>query len=195
MVSAFRPWHTMRAMKRVHRTRDDWLSAALDALERDGEESVRITALARELGVSRSGFYWHFRDRAELLEALIDFWEREYTTVVIRQLAGENLGPRERLLAVADRVVLYDFTRFDPSMLAWARRDATLARRIAKSFRTRERYTATAFEELGFKGKDLKVRTHAFVAAISAECLMFPQTSKREGRKIAKAIAEILTKR
>ena len=103
--------------------------------------------------------------------------------------------PHERLLAIADVVVGNDFIRFDPSMLAWARRDAAIGRRIAKSFRVRERYVRNAFKELGFKGNDLEARTHGLVSAISTEQIIFRHGTKREARKIAMTIAEILVKR
>jgi AcrR family transcriptional regulator len=182
-------------MGRLHRTREHWLEAALNILEREGEQAVQITRLARELRVARSGFYWHFGDRSELLDAIIAFWEREYTTIVVRQLDADELLPRERLLAIADVVVANELSRFDPSMLAWARRDAAIGRRVAKSFRVRERYVRNAFKELGFKGNDLEARTHSFVSAISTEQIMFRHGTKREARKIAVTIAEILVKR
>ena len=40
-------------------------------LARHGIESVRVEVLARDLGVSKGSFYWHFRDRSELLEKLL----------------------------------------------------------------------------------------------------------------------------
>ena len=63
----------------------------MDVLEREGEQGIRVERLARELGIAKSGFYWHFRDREELLGAVIDFWEREYTSTVVLQLDAEGL--------------------------------------------------------------------------------------------------------
>ena len=182
-------------MARQNKTRDDWLKAALTVFEHEGEAAVQITRLARLLGVARSGFYWHFAHREELLEALVDFWDREYTTSVIRLMRAEDLPPRERLLAIADRVVENEFNRLDASMLAWARRDPKVAKQITKTYRARERFVGAAFEELGFKGEELKARTRAFVAAVSAEHLMFASASKRDARAVAKVVGELLTRR
>ena len=40
--------------------REDWIAAGLGALERGGVEAVAVVPLARELGVTRGSFYWHF---------------------------------------------------------------------------------------------------------------------------------------
>ena len=54
---------------------DNWLRAAETRLAQHGIESVRVEVLARDLGVSKGSFYWHFRDRNELLDKLLGRWE------------------------------------------------------------------------------------------------------------------------
>ena len=64
--------------------REDWTRAGLAALERDGVEAVAVVPLARELGVTRGSFYWHFASRDELLRRVLERWEREHSTDVLR---------------------------------------------------------------------------------------------------------------
>lgn len=85
--------------------RDDWTRAGLDALERDGVEAVAVVPLARELGVTRGSFYWHFASRDELLEAVLDRWEREHSTAVL-QAVSAIADPRVRLTEILERAVL-----------------------------------------------------------------------------------------
>ena len=54
--------------------RNAWLDAALDALYEEGEVGVRVEPLARRLGVTKGSFYHHFRDREELVAAMVDRW-------------------------------------------------------------------------------------------------------------------------
>ena len=42
-------------------------------------ESLRVERLAKHLGVAKSGFYWHFKDRHALLRKLLRYWVKEYT--------------------------------------------------------------------------------------------------------------------
>src|SRR5438876_12198166 len=58
-------------------TREDWLRAARLALLHRGPHGVRVEVLARTLGVTKGSFYWHFRDRRELMEILLREWEEE----------------------------------------------------------------------------------------------------------------------
>ena len=57
--------------------KDDWLRAARRALLIRGPNGVRVEPLARDLGVTKGSFYWHFSDRDDLLEALLVEWEQE----------------------------------------------------------------------------------------------------------------------
>ena len=49
-----------------------WLEAALEVLADKGIEAVKIGRLAERLDITRSGFYWHFKDRRDLLDHLLD---------------------------------------------------------------------------------------------------------------------------
>ena len=55
---------SLKKMKRASKA--EWLQGAPDALAKNGIEAIRIQPLARRLGISKSGFYWHFKDRHEL---------------------------------------------------------------------------------------------------------------------------------
>lgn len=56
---------------------DVWLRAAYDALLETGVDGVKIQPLAKRLGLSRTSFYWFFKDRKELLDALITLWRHK----------------------------------------------------------------------------------------------------------------------
>ena len=63
----------MSKQRRVGRvSKDQWLAAALEELEKGGIEAVRVERLARILNVARSGFYWHFKNRDDLYRHLLD---------------------------------------------------------------------------------------------------------------------------
>jgi AcrR family transcriptional regulator len=59
--------------------RDDWINGALGLLSTAGVDGVRIFHLAERLGVTSGSFYWHFKTRRELYDALVDYWERKLT--------------------------------------------------------------------------------------------------------------------
>jgi AcrR family transcriptional regulator len=56
--------------------RAQWLQAGLDALRKGGVGAVRVERLGAGLELTKGSFYHHFRDRAALLDALLEFWSR-----------------------------------------------------------------------------------------------------------------------
>lgn len=78
----------------------EWTEAALIALARDGLVGVAVEPLARGLGATKGSFYWHFADRAALIEATLELWEQRATTDTIARIAA-IADPRERLTELA----------------------------------------------------------------------------------------------
>ena len=64
-------------------TRQDWLNAALSVLKQGGVEAVKVADLAARMGVSRSSFYWYFKSRQDLLDALLDHWQDTNTSALV----------------------------------------------------------------------------------------------------------------
>lgn len=60
-------------------SREVWLGVARQALIDTGLDAVKIQPLAGRLGIARTSFYWFFRDRNELLDALLDSWDAQNT--------------------------------------------------------------------------------------------------------------------
>ncbi len=78
-------------------TKRDWVSAALAEVGRGGVANVRIEAIARELGVTKGSFYWHFKDRDALLIEMLRFWQETSTLRVATFIQTNIQDPRERL--------------------------------------------------------------------------------------------------
>ena len=49
-----------------------WLDAARQVFVETGVDAVKIQPLAERLALSRTSFYWFFKDRAALLNALLE---------------------------------------------------------------------------------------------------------------------------
>ena len=77
-------------------TAEDWLRAAARAIEEGGVAAVAVEPLAKQLGVTKGSFYWHFKNRDALLAATLAWWERESTEAVI-ELVEQIADPRARL--------------------------------------------------------------------------------------------------
>ena len=62
--------------------------AALGVIGERGVDQVTVEGLARDLGVTKGSFYWHFDDRAALIAAALELWERRATVAIIEGLDG-----------------------------------------------------------------------------------------------------------
>lgn len=78
-------------------SRDDWASAALDALSGGGLAAVAVEPLAVRLGTTKGSFYWHFRSRDELIAAALELWRQASTTSVIERVEAGDTSARGRL--------------------------------------------------------------------------------------------------
>jgi AcrR family transcriptional regulator len=121
--------------------RGDWLKAARMALLQGGVEAVRVEKLARNLHVTKGSFYWHFRDREELLEALLREWEIELMRDIIPQLNGRRGRAALELLLdlLVERVPLGEqgILPSDAAMYTWASVSPRVARRVNQTERKR----------------------------------------------------------
>ena len=70
--------------------RASWIDEGLQALASGGPDAVRVEPLAQVLGVTKGGFYWHFADRAALLEEMLDAWERVMVDEVIDRVESQG---------------------------------------------------------------------------------------------------------
>src|SRR5215207_10401271 len=77
--------------------RSSWIDHGLRALSAGGPDAVRVEPLARALGVTKGGFYWHFDDRDGLLAAMLDTWERTVVDEVVDRVEGDGVDARARL--------------------------------------------------------------------------------------------------
>jgi AcrR family transcriptional regulator len=182
-----------RKIKRT--TRDEWLSAALKLLGEKGVDGVKVERLARILGVSKGGFYWHFKNRRDFLKYLLDFWRHEYTEVVIENPDIRKGSPESRLHKVMNMIDEYELTKYEIPMRAWATHDPVAYQAVQEVYNIRMKTLRKIFSDLGFEGDDLEMRTRLFVCYHSWERPMYPGDSKRRLNRLQKLRLSLLTKK
>jgi AcrR family transcriptional regulator len=176
-------------------SRGEWLQAAAKMLESHSIVDVRIEALARALNVSKSGFYWHFKNRDALLEQLLDFWVHEVTEVITENPELLELDPLNRLYRTAEIILDYDLVRYEIGIRQWALTDMKVAAAVASVNKKRLEYISGALQELGFAGEDLEMRTLLFACYHSCESLMFREIPPERRRQLIKKRLDLITSR
>jgi AcrR family transcriptional regulator len=128
--------------------RSSWIDAGLRALAAGGPDAVRIEPLARALGVTKGGFYWHFEDRRALLEEMLDTWERVMIDDVIERVEGEGGDARDRLrrlFALASSPEGRRLLKVDLAIRDWSRREGAVAERLRRVDNRRMDYMRSLF--------------------------------------------------
>jgi len=108
-----------------------------------------VELLARDLKVSKGSFYWHFRDRGDLLSQVLGQWEKEEIHWLEAAVAGVHSAP-SRWARFINRCVAADRLRLEAAIRSWAREDATVAHRVAAIEKRRAAYLEAILGETGF---------------------------------------------
>ncbi len=141
-------------------TRLDWLLAAQEMLLADGVESVKILTLAKRLGVARASFYWHFLNRTELLEALLERWRETNTQAITVQAGLPSASIFEGVIHIfecwVDRT-LYE-PRLDFAIREWARRSEEVRRQVDIADDTRVEAVKQLYLRHGYDEQDAFIR-------------------------------------
>jgi AcrR family transcriptional regulator len=139
--------------------RERWERAALDALERGGLAAVAVEPLARALGVTKGSFYWHFKNRPELIAATVARWERLHVDGPLEAVAA-IADPRERLLELLGKAGAKPPSIF--IRLLDAVDEPVVRAAVARAAEARVAFLAQAFGELGLS--PAKARRQALLA-------------------------------
>jgi len=141
-------------------TRDEWLCAALAVLTSDGVEAVKIADLAAQLQVSRSSFYWYFRNRTDLLDALLAHWQSTNTAALVAQANAPAATITEAVCNVFRCNIdtrLYDPT-LDFAIRDWARRSDHVRDILSASDGERLEALRAMFERYGYAAQNARAR-------------------------------------
>jgi AcrR family transcriptional regulator len=174
-------------------TREDWLQAALEALQKEGPSGLNIQALAERLNISKTSFYWHFKNRASLIDALIDLWRHEFTETVTNNVRLQKAPPKRRLAMAMEIVDDFDLGAYDASFRIWALADPKAALAVKQVNKLRLEFASKAFEELGFSGEASACRAALWVGYQSSERFIFPEFSAAKRKALRKKRLELLT--
>lgn len=139
---------------------DIWLEAAYDTLLNSGVDAVRIMPLAKQLKLSRTSFYWFFKDRDALLEALTERWRQKNTGNLIAQTHAFAASITEAALNLFDCWIdqtLFD-DRFEFAVRNWALQSDQIADEIAEADRLRLAALKAMFERYGFADTEADIR-------------------------------------
>ncbi|MEZ5535535.1 MAG: TetR/AcrR family transcriptional regulator [Thiolinea sp.] len=147
------------AEQNIRLTREDWINAALAIFTEKGIDAVRIEPLAQRLRVTKGSFYWHFKNREALHQAIIDHWQQ-----LCVQALTDCFSEDDDIIDVVLNILLMwmrdePFSpQLDAAMRDWARRSEYVRSVVKQADQTRTDAIAGAFERAGYEPESALIR-------------------------------------
>ena len=161
----------------------------------EGVGKVSIVRIARDLGVTSGSFYWHFEDRSNLLQRLLDFWVGSHTVAIFEKVDQFEGTPSERLYKMMEILTLGEQARYEVAVRAWAGFDDMAAEVVRGTDKRRIQRLRSMFHEMGFNGSEAEMRARLFVYYQLAEPSVLWREPKSKRREIMKLRHRLLTSR
>ena len=121
---------------------------------------MKIQPLANRLNISRTSFYWFFKDRTALLDALLEQWEAKNTGAFVEACEAYAETITEAVLNLI--AVFYDEEVFEPrldfAVRGWAHQSSPVMARVNIADERRLAAIREMFERFGFASDDADVR-------------------------------------
>lgn len=177
----------------------DWVKVAFRALTKGGLGAVRVEPIARDLGVSKGSFYWHFKDLPHLKAAMQETWRIAANEAVIALVEQAAEEPRERLRHLIAQVTgdiadEYGGAGVEAALREWARYDTEVGQLIGEMDRRRLDFVTSLFLAAGLPEADAEQSARQLYAAlIGLEQLSPAQNRQREADLLA--LLELLLSR
>jgi len=182
----------MAAVETQRLSRDDWLKAAFDMCE-GSIERIKVAPLAKQIGVTTGSFYWHFRNRGELLDALLAYWEKETTDSIIQFYTHDESEPLERIYNLLELTHVNEFGSYELAVRLWAQTDDKVRDVYARTVAKRLDFAADLFRDAGFSDEQATLRGYMLIAYTAGEAAQVPGPLRR-GKEGLREKFEILTK-
>jgi AcrR family transcriptional regulator len=174
---------------------EGWIAAGLEEIARTGVAGVRVEVLAKTLGVTKGGFYRRFRDRAALLEAMLQSWSAGRIAATLRHTSLNGASARERLRALT---ALYSERMNTEGMAVelairqWARTDELAANAVASVDAARLKYVGLLYRATGLPAEEADAQAFLFYCFVFGQSLLFLERGLRKRAQLVAKSAESL---
>jgi AcrR family transcriptional regulator len=174
---------------------DIWIEAGIKEIARSGVEGVRVEVLAKNLGVTKGGFYRRFSDRAALLEGILQSWSTGRIAAIEQQTSLDGTTARERLRTL---IRLYSERMNTEGMAVelairqWARSDEAAANAVTNVDAARLKNVGQLYRATGLSAEAADAQAFLFYCFIFGQSLLFLERGPRKRAQLIARSAEKL---
>jgi AcrR family transcriptional regulator len=172
----------------------DWILAGLALLAEGGIEAVRVEPLARRMQVTKGSFYWHFKNRDDLLDAILQKWIELETDGIIQEVERKGGTANQKMLYLSE-IAAQEDGRSENAIRAWARQSPHVATILAEVDQRRLDYVQNLFLEMGFTPFESLVRARLAYHSLIGEFTLGISLNPEERLKEVRMQHEIFTRK
>lgn len=178
---------------RTQLDRNNWVEAAIDVLAKEGVTGLRVEVLAKRCGVTKGSFYWHFKDRQDLLEAVLERWKEGRIRDIEKTTTVAPGQEREQLHYAIE---VYGASRnrkgmsIELAVRDWARHDSQAASVVEAVDLYRLECTRKLFVAAGMSDAEAKSRSLLLYACVFGLSLMHYSPFDANPGELKQRIAE-----
>lgn len=174
----------MEAEKNTRLSREDWILAALELMTSEGVDGVKIVPLAERLGVTSGSFYWHFKNRRELYDALLEFWEKELTDAAMVEARQFEGSPQDRIWNLMEQVMDAGMARYDLAIWHWAQTDVKAQTIFKRTINKRFDFSRWLFKQAGFSDAQAEARGRMMAVYMMGESTLIPDPPDKRKKRL-----------
>jgi AcrR family transcriptional regulator len=145
-------------------SREAWVEAAIEAIGAGGIEAVAVEPIAIALGVTKGSFYWHFKNRSELLQATLEQWEARATAQTIEHLSTIS-DPAARLRMLLETALASANEDSGEVAILAAVNDPIVGPAVQRVHAARIAFLESIFSELGLTPARSRIRARIAYSA------------------------------
>ena len=163
-------------------THQNWVEAVLDFIKDEGYTNLSIDGICALLGVTKGAFYYHFNNKSDFEEALLEHY---IETTAFRLAAELSMmeTPQMRLKALLVKQIELSCHRVCLIFRAWGLENPNVAKSLEKLDQFRLKHTNYLFQELGFSLGESAMRSRMLVTLIQGESSLYSQLTIEERKE------------
>ena len=183
--------------QKVQLDRSAWVHAATEVLAKEGITGVRVEVLAKRCKVTKGSFYWHFKDRQDLLDAMLEHWKEGRIRDILKQTQPEPGKELDRIFHVID---VYSAARNRKGMYIelairdWARRDPAVQAVVEQVEKIRLDCACRLFLACGVPPSEAASRSLLLYSYVFGQSLMTFDRDGPDAAAVKHHIAEIIAR-
>jgi AcrR family transcriptional regulator len=162
---------------------DTWIKASFAELAHSGVEGVRIEVLAKNLGVTKGGFYRRFKDRGALLSEMLAEWSQGRIEAIEQQASQDGDSARDRLrelIRLYSQRVNTQAIAIELAIRQWARADESAASAVASVDAARLKQVGELYRATGLAPEDAEAKAFLFYSFLFGQSLIFLDRGPRK---------------